>query len=644
MKSLTESLGSYGSDVNIDTFLQNHPQSGHAAQPIQQQPHLGMWEPNQMTTGVQLKNCNQLYGWQKQIVDTISNDHDIFVVTESPGGGKTLPIIAYWAEKLLGINVTLNPSANLDDTIKNLQKIVDSPETLPQVIWFSPIRSLNDQTVRDEFVMNFITLILQYINFVIYSEKGPYNLNNSLRMLSRRLHETVILKMIDHNNGALADRMNFLFNSINSLRDQINLFDEKLNYTGQQNADQYSNEIENLTNEYFSNVEKVVKIFVETQLVGVKYQGTDTSENKPKNTLKPIIVTVYESSPAFIDKMNRLKMIVFDEIQKAQLSAGNIASHDERAHQIAEAINYVLSSGPAKNARLICLTGTQNPHTAARTAKFYNIAYGRDIKIFISEARNPANIRIQSFDQLSDFHYVKYDLIPKLLSVREKEVCFVFFSKYKINEIAEKFSGGSVGHDIRPPTKTNVGYNKSYYNKQDVDIVAGQLRVSDIKNPLVRNAAGSRIGVLYGPERNSAGQIVNDNDSKDNAIIQYLFEKGEIYILLTTDYIGEGLNVNIKKMYIPSVEKSNKEQIPIGNLAQLLNRVGRRPMDCVIYTPSNFVDTVMKALNAKGTDFDDVEPAMSTMGKLKYGVKGFIKGVDDKVNILTQYLVREGIV
>ncbi len=632
-KSLLESLGSLGSGANINTYFQNiaqQPAPLQQATPIPQPQSQTMWEPSSATVGVQLKNSSQLHGWQRQIVDELSQpNHDVFIMTESPGGGKTLPVIVYWAEKLLGINVTLDPPNPNDPgdihraqvTLDNLKKIIEHPENLPQIMWFSPIRALTDQTVKDEFITNFVSFILQYINYFQYQNRNLFLPNqqnqNMYRLVNNNLNQTVMNMATQQ---SLKERLNYIYNNLTNLSNTLlyqNLPAEQIT--------QIEENISNLSTEYFENVTKAVKEFVTTQLVGIKYADGDTIENHQKGgTIKPVIITVYESSPGFIDRMKNLKLMVFDEIQKAELTADGIENVDKRAKQISSAIDYTLSSRAAKSAKMVCLTGTQNEKTAARLIKFYNVAYGRHFTVpFVSEARNTARIKIRSYDQLADFNYTK-NLVKKFLAAGERQICFVFFSKYKINEIAKYCFGGSFGHEVGPQPKTGIGYKKPFYSQKDVDIVVGESRIADITNPMIRNAAGSRLGIMYGPER-KGGQIVNPSDSQDNVIIQDLFSKGKIDIVLTTDYIGEGLNINIKEMYIPSVEKAGNEKIPIGNLSQLLNRVGRIPnLNCTIFTPSVFVDDVMDALNASSTDFDDVDAAKSTMGKIRYIVNSLI--------------------
>jgi len=54
-------------------------------------------------SGPTVRNCNTLEAWQRQIVNQLNLGRDQYVIAR-PGGGKTLPIICYWTDRLLGLN------------------------------------------------------------------------------------------------------------------------------------------------------------------------------------------------------------------------------------------------------------------------------------------------------------------------------------------------------------------------------------------------------------------------------------------------------------------------------------------------------------------------------------------------------------
>ena len=100
---------------------------------------------------------------------------------------------------------------------------------------------------------------------------------------------------------------------------------------------------------------------------------------------------------------------------------------------------------------------------------------------------------------------------------------------------------------------------------------------------------------------------------------------GRIKVLLCTDAIREGINVQAREMYLPTIIKPpDNKPMDIGGLNQLLNRNGRKEnVTATIYTDSRYVGNVIDALSG---DFD-------RFGEQSYEFPGFnnrnvMKGVD----------------
>lgn len=639
MKSMiTEIMGGLAS---LDKYGQSPIAQRSEPFPITPGPVSGahpgsMWQPGQSVTGIQLKNCAQLYAWQGQIVQQLMRGEDAFIITDSPGGGKTLPVIAFWAEKILGINPTLNPNVNINVVLNNALTLIKNPEKIPQILWLCPIRSLNEQTVQDEFTKDFTEIILQYINYIQWQIRVFIT---NLNPASQRDFITI--------NSILYDLLHSMTNDI-SVHNQLDFmknqkYDLVINQYNTATDDLIKasivSKINNLDAEFFQLLENIVRDFINRKLIGMKYEGQNLSTEQRQSI--PVIISIYESAGSekarLVRDMPRLALMVFDEIQTAQLSGANDPATDARAKQIATNIHEILSTQNAKKAQLVMLSGTENEKTAIAQVQFYNVAYNRRFKApIVTNARNAANIRVQDFDQLNDFWYIKNKLIKELLASKETGIAFIILSKNKIREIADYCSGGS-GQEISQPTKTEVGRKRPYFQPKDVDIVAGEASASNIGDPLLRKAVASGIGFMYRIEPSDPNYSFLKND---NAIVQELFRKGKVRILLATEYIGSGLNVNIKQMYIPSIERFGGEKIPIGPLSQLLNRVGRQPIDCVIYTPSDNVDYIIKALNAKNIDFNYVPPIMPTLGsKVKYYGNLTKSAIVDPVKMLARILI-----
>lgn len=600
MKSLNEILGSVASDIKYGVTGQPDP----TVQQQPQSPHF--FNPSQSSIGFTLKSSHQLYPWQAQIVAELMSVNngklrDIFILTRSPGGGKTQPVITYWAEQILGINVRLNPAIPLDVSNNNFIKLIRHPETVPQLIWFSPIRELNNQTVKDEFGRDFVELFLQYFNYLFYDYYQK--VNNPTTPIPRQIHDLFLI-MAESNRQSYSE-LDFIFNEL------IN----------NQNMDQQT--LKRFTNGYFRTAELMIEEFINHKLIGMQFKNFNTVGSG--QVKKPVIITIYESAKEsrLMDRMTDVALMVFDEIQTALLTGEK--ETDKRAKQISECIHYILSSDQGFNSQMAVLTGTANEISAANFIEFCNYAYKRNFPDypFVSNAANLARIKVQSYDKIRDFQYLK-KLVKDFQSQGRKQIAVILFSKNKINEIAEYCATGSGGGNFQRKS-SSIGYSSNvdefgrkkdnpFFSKQDIDILTNQPDISKIYDPLKRKAAISGIGIIYSKDDNS-----NKEERLDNQIIRQLFVNGQVGILLATDSIGSGMNVNIKEMYIPSVEKMGV-LIPKAPLAQLLHRVGRQAnMDCTIYTPSEFADDVMSALNATSTDFYLSTPVKPGLSSLNYG-------------------------
>jgi hypothetical protein len=367
-------------------------------------------------------------------------------------------------------------------------------------------------------------------------------------------------------------------------------------------------------------LEDIVRHFVSTKLIGMKYEGQSLSESQMRSL--PVIISIYESAGAnranLVKSMPRLQLMIFDEIQTAQVKAsGERDLTDERAEQISENINEILSTSQAKRSQLILLSGTQNRRSAEALIHFYNMTYNRRFNnLSMSSARNTATIRLQDFDQLLNNQYVE-KLISRLLASKQTRIAFIILNKNRIRQLVSNIVGGAGGSGVifEPQSRTGVGRQRTpYFQPKDIDVIIGKPRIADIDDPLLRKAAASGIGYMFRIETNDPNYA-----SKDNAIVQELFRKETIRILLTTEYIGSGLNVNVREMYIQSIERGNKQIIPKSHLSQLLNRVGRQPMNCTIYAPVIYMNQIRDALNATNNDFDETKPHIPTLGaKIKY--------------------------
>ena len=97
-----------------------------------------------------------------------------------------------------------------------------------------------------------------------------------------------------------------------------------------------------------------------------------------------------------------------------------------------------------------------------------------------------------------------------------------------------------------------------------------------IHDKLLRNCVRAGFGFIHRIVQTDSQYKEKKND---NTIIVNLFTSGKIGTILATDAIGIGVNVTVKRMFIPTIEKfdgTKKEKIKPAQLAQLLHRTGGR--------------------------------------------------------------------
>lgn len=91
--------------------------------------------------------------------------------------------------------------------------------------------------------------------------------------------------------------------------------------------------------------------------------------------------------------------------------------------------------------------------------------------------------------------------------------------------------------------------------------------------------------------------------------IQRLFQKGKIYLLLATDALGVGANVDAKHIYIPTINKPTEVgflDTDISSLTQLINRAGRgRFPNAMIYCRSEDYYTIYRLINPERVESED---------------------------------------
>lgn len=620
---------------------------GSSNRPIHQQPQQidpsrppgSFYNPSlDSSVGILLNPAaTRMYGWQQDIVNQLKH-HDMFIITRSPGGGKTLPVFVYWVDELLGLNTRLlypedqNIVRIQQSVVKQAIDIFIKPETLPKILWCTPFRALNDQTITQEFEKSFLQIYMQIVN--ITQRMAYEDFDNPDRLLFPPANEFLYNFIKEIENNA---KVKNLYNFIEQLREQFRLA------PNQAVKNQIAVQINERNKELFAEYEQVIKRRIKQRIVGNEYENNHTGIDSQTGKPKPVVVSIYESAGNIINRYDpgTLKLIVFDEIQRVHLSENFDKSQDERAKQIAGAIHTILKSkaARAKEARLVLLSGTENKKAADALTFFYNVTYNRTFPTSteVIDAGNIANISVRPLDSLRNESKVIH-IIKQAIAGHDIGTVFLLFSKQKIRELAEKCSTSSSNQDAFRRQQSNIGaQSKRYYGMSDVSAVSGHGDASRIVNPLLRRAIASGLGFTYSLKPDDVGYY--PQIQHDNQIVQELFKSGKIYVLLATDNIEAGMNINIKTLYIPKFEKM-RQSLPLAPRAQILNRVGRQPMDCTIYTPSEYVADVQEALNAVNADFVASPPIMTDNARTEYMTKVAGRTAADPVEALTRVLKR----
>lgn len=555
-----------------------------------------------------LSHCNNLRGFQLDIIGALSAQRDIFVVSK-PGSGKTLPIICYWANNILGLSVLGQPAniGMVSNVIANL--VYRKGQNVKRIIWLVPTRQLVDQTV-EEFVENITTLIYQYFNLCFENTgfgRGAQTINETSIQIFRRYIKPFLsplkipqesLKYIEH------------------------LFE--LHLTGRQDT---TKEISNLFGHILDQLEKNIKQFVKQNLInamsGVHSQG---------NPRAPIQIAIYESFASFAkgkgkEILKDVRLLVVDEAHWLQHS-GQDYDTDTRYLKILESVAKVLQSMNKRNYQIVFLSGTINPNSAESITSLLDKCIGSNFVIKVTSAKNPSQITILPDDRLVDLNYIS-NLAVKLISSNRTGVAIVLFSKNKIRTVVENISKRLSIKTSQHEKPSGPGYHDGlyvsdytsrYHGQKQLPLDYGNIRdkysPANISNEKLREAVLRGIGWIFRLPDDAPPQ-----ERKDNAIVANLFTKGKIKVLLCTDAVGIGMNIKIREMYIPYIEKysdftKNNIEISLRELAQIVHRTGRDPnVVGTIYTPSDNIDKIIKALNASPKDFPNVQIDYKTMTK-----------------------------
>jgi len=600
----------------MGTFIKNVPKQRHPYQNYStnnyQKPPADKYDL--MIRGIKMRNCNTLEGWQRDIVRNLDKKRDQYIIAR-PGGGKTLPIVCYWSNSLLGLNTTnrildvRKGKAGYNIVKDALVKLFDEDQDKTEkMLVMVPVIALAQQTAA-EFRRDLASVMMQYYNS---------NPSTSLKIFSRTNNR---IKSIFREREKLVTIFKDPNNPNDNPRERL-----KGHYDRLESTFQNINKI---------LVEEVVKHIVELVNRRVFIQTGESKSDKRYINEAIVFVTIYESASSLINEHNikNLSLVVVDEAHLAQ-SSGIDIEDQSRSYQISGNLYQVFKIiKKHRNCRLVFLTGTINPTSAANMAEYLNTHFKRNFpkgRTGISTA--PASAGNRSLLSVVVNESIRTDegIVRNIeRSVRQNDwgQLYVLFSTAGIANIVEMCIKTIGIRNIE--NRSSQGYEPGNVfsglgrNRQGVGSIklddldrlgiprGMQMIVANITNPLLRQSVLRGVGFIHRkiPDDRFRDQRKLKMDDNDKMIVAKLFRERKLNVLLATDAVGIGVNIDVKELYIPSLNKFNKTvkgnvESSLRDLSQILNRAGRGATPIAsIQTPRENVEMVNNALNANPDDF-----------------------------------------
>lgn len=532
--------------------------------------------PHGTVAGVAISHSYQLYGWQSQVVDTLARGKDVYVIA-TPSAGKTLPVITYWARQHLEINPELLNRPQLSDPSKvyrGLMRLFLNPKDIKKLVFLVPVRSLVYNTYED-IVDKFSKLLWIAIQKAVSQRYVDLLLNTLLKFNYKGRDQ--LLRVKQAKDDLNRDYMNHVISS-----------------------EEYAQKFQKSHIEFMKALEVVIPEFVKNNLVYAKTGAGTVGRANPKTA--PVIITIYESIQSIFSAIkNDIGLAVIDEAHLTQQLADEI---DHRTPEIVNKLYWFIKKLPKNRGntnQLAFLSGTINPDAAKNLSEYLGTCYNRPLEILNdAPVGNPATIKVIPADWTND----ETTLVKEIVNPRMSNTLIIIFSKNKIDQLidnalskagyatAKQVSGGIYQ---RPNL---VAFNREEVKKDlNFQISPGAEEISDEK---LSRAVSAGFGWIYRPSDELSGKEAKERQA-DNGIVANLFKTGKIKTLLATDAVGIGVNIDVQRMIIPSIEKfSGKEmkELPVSQLAQLLNRTGRQTFKIgIVYTAEENVGKVVHALS-----------------------------------------------
>lgn len=369
-----------------------------------------------------------------------------------------------------------------------------------------------------------------------------------------------------------------------------------------------------------------------------------------------------------IMRIQKPKILVIDELQ--QYVPINAHPDDDIQDQ-AKFFVQMMENIP-RDCMLIFLTGSMNSITAEQIANFMNVHFNRNVQVFQRSASNRAFIQVIPHDKMRTKDDIvniakqavfdreigsamalfsvqssepawrnKRAILPIAMSLLEKLPQKSIKALTGVDPIPSQFDAHS-----EPRDNMNLADAAKELSQQHLDpqwwanhlnymLWVGQEQAEGrmpvprdefgpkpFPDPILARCLLSGFGYIAGGKRDRSAYI------PDIMLTQALFKEGKIHFLFATDMIGVGTTLQIRKLYLPTLNKFDPKQgkpspMDTSTLVQLINRVGRQTgISATVYCSRDEHERIVRSLTADPSS--NVEPAL--FGDGTSGIEKALKG------------------
>lgn len=567
------------------------------------------YQQKSLAGGIKMEFCHSMAGWQSEILYRLNQGRDVYVATR-PGSGKTMPIICYWGETILKLNPRRHSGGSEQDDILSERAIqlLTNPEQFGKIVYFCPVRSLVDDVSKGfrEVLSHILTQVFNYL------------LTNLPNPKSERLIQILLQSRALKLDGRY---INDKLNQLKAIAKDINNLKNRPDVRGNREIQNRLKELMTQQTKIYQDLEGKLGQALKAKMS--KLVSTRSGIHKEGNPSEALVtVSVTESASSTFSEIRNTKsisLVVFDESHLLQATESDgVDQAKEKMKGLYLALNNLSNN---RNTKFALMSGTVHPEAADDLIEYMKKCFGRKFnKIMASEAKNKAQIDVTANDKITEESFqIKLLTNPSvsnnvLIIFSQKRILDLARKAIKSSGASESLGGAERGNVSRSPHQYSdltrkpefkTGISPSNIESQ----VNAPKGAEEIYEDLQRQAVALGFGFIIRPDNRQGVEPDKVKDYyRDQQIVAELFRKGKINTIMATHSIGVGVNVYVKRMYIPSIESPGSggfQKMGTAVASQLYNRVGRAafPIGSVI-TTSEYRDDVIKALSAGQEEFE----------------------------------------